>query len=126
MWRGWLSGGVRAFAARPRVPEEQYHGEAKRQDAADEEVSPDGPADKKRGVDTEGLDEEATERVEAHIEHEDIAGLQALREAAGDPQQDQADYKVPDGLVEEGRVEGRGVRIPDWPVLGRDADGPRQ
>jgi hypothetical protein len=73
------------------VPQKKDHGEAQCQDAANEEVSADGPADEESRVDAEGLNKEASKRVEAHVEQEDIAALQTVREAAGNPKQYQAD-----------------------------------
>ena len=72
------------------MPQDQDQGEAYSQDAADQEVATEGgPYDEGR-VDTQGFHKEAPHRVEAHVEHEDVAGFQSLREAAGDQEQDQA------------------------------------
>ena len=91
------------------MPQEQDHGEAQRQEAANEEVAADGPADEESRVDAESLHKEAAEGVEAYVENEDVAVLQTVREAAGHPKQYQADNDVPDRLLEEGRMKGRGV-----------------
>ena len=110
---------VGAFTGRAGVAEEQDHGEAQSQDAADEEVAADGAPDQEGGVHAQGLDEEASDGVEAHVEQEDIYVPEAACEAAGDPEQSQADEEVAGRLVEEGRVEGLGVGELYVPVLGR-------
>src|SRR5918998_3892187 len=97
---------VGVFAGRAGVAEEQDHGEAQSQDAADEEVAADGAPDQERGVHAQGLDEEASDGVEAHVEQEEVSVPEAAREATGEEEQSQADEEVPERLVEEGRVEG--------------------
>jgi hypothetical protein len=108
------------------VPQEQDHRETECEDAADEEVAADGSSDEECRVDAQGLHKEASEGVEAHVEHEDVAVLQAFCEAAGHPQQYQADKGVPDRLVQEGGVKGRGVCVTDWPVLRSYSNCPGQ
>src|SRR5919112_5782251 len=72
---------------RARVSQEQEKSEAQGKDAAYHEVAANGVSDHKRLVHTEGLSEETSEGVKAHIQHEDVAGFQSLREAASDPEQ---------------------------------------
>lgn len=60
--------GFGGFTGRARVPQEEYESEAEGEDAADEEVTPEGVSDQERRVDTEGFDEEAADGVEAHVE----------------------------------------------------------
>jgi hypothetical protein len=55
-------------------------------------------------VDAQGFHKEAPHRVEAHVEHEDVAVLEAICEAPRDPQQGQSNQQVPHRLVEKGRV----------------------
>src|SRR5215204_3275313 len=113
------------------MPQDQDQREAHSQDAADQEVATEGgPYDESR-VDTQGFHKEAPHRVEAHVEHQDVASFQSLREAAGHPEQDQAHKQVPHRLVEKGRVEGGGVGEPRGPnrcdsVLRRYPYGPGQ
>src|SRR5215217_3088605 len=118
--------GTTVLAPGPRVSQEQDHGEAERENAAYEEVSANGSSDDESGVDAEGFYEEASEGVEAHVEHGDVAVLQTVREASGHPQEYEADDYVPDRLVQEGGVEGRGILVPDGPVLRSYVDGPGQ
>ena len=80
---------------RARVSREQEQGEAQGEGAAYQEVAADGVSDHKRRVHAEGLYEETSDGVKAHIQHEDVAGFQSLREAAGHPEQDQAHKHVP-------------------------------
>src|SRR5215212_10947225 len=108
------------------VPQEQDHGAAHSQNAAHEEVAADGAPDQEGRVHAQGFDEEAPHGVEAHVEQEDISAPEAAREAAGDPEQHQADEQVPDRLVEEGRVKGLDVGERGGSVLGCYPYGPRQ
>jgi hypothetical protein len=55
-------------------------------------------------VDAQGFHKEAPHRVEAHVEHEDVAVLEAICEAPRDSQQGQSNQQVPHRLVEKGRV----------------------
>jgi hypothetical protein len=77
------------------VSQEQEQGEAEGEDAAYEEVAADGASDHKRVVHAEGLYEETSDGVENHIHHEDVADFKSLREAAGNPEQNQADKHIP-------------------------------
>src|SRR5215218_4331789 len=107
-------------------PQEQDHGAAHSQKAADEEVAADGAPDQECGVHAQGFDEEAPDGVEAHVEQHYIPVPEAICEAAGDPEQRQADEQVPDRLVEEGRVKGLDVGELGGSVLGCYPYGPRQ
>src|SRR5215218_113539 len=118
--------GLGALAARTGVPQEQAHSTAHSQKAADEEVAADGAPDQERRVHAQGFDEEAPDGVEAHVEQHYIPVPEAICDAAGDPEQRQADEQVPDRLVEEGRVKGLDVGELGGSVLGCYPYGPRQ
>src|SRR5215218_2660161 len=120
-----------ACSGRAVMPQDEDQGEAHSQDAADQEVATEGgPYDEGR-VDAQGFHKEAPHRVEAHVEHEDVAVLEAICEASCDPQQAQSNQQVPHRLVEKGRVEGGGVGEAHGPngcdsVLRRYPYGPGQ
>src|SRR5215213_8859061 len=111
---------------RARVSQEQEQGEAQGENAAYHEVAVDGVSDQKRLVHAEGLYEETSDGVKAQVQHEDVAGFQSPREAAGHPEQDQAHKHVPYSLVEEGRMERGRIGVLRRPVLRRYPYGPRQ
>src|SRR4028118_1342970 len=101
---GAAAAGGAAWGA--RVAAEEGHGDAEGEHGGREQVAADGAPDQECGIYPKQLHEEPPRRVEAYVEQEEVAVLKPAHEAAGDPEQHEADERVPDALVEEGRVEG--------------------
>ncbi len=118
-------GGSFAVAPGAGVTEEEDEGEGQGEDRGNEEVTAE-VADEEGRVYAEHLDKEATDGVQAHVEQEDVATLEAVREASGHEEEYEANENVPDRFVEERRVEGGGVVELRGPVLGGNLYGPWQ
>jgi hypothetical protein len=106
------------------VAQEKGECEGEGEDCCDEEVTAQIAADKKGWIYAEGFYKEASGGVQAHVEQQDIAVLEAVREAAGDEEEGEADEQVPERLVEKRWVEGFGVAKAWRPVLGGYLYGP--
>ena len=115
--KGSATNGTFAVMAGTGVTEEEDEGEGQSEDRSDEQVTAE-VTDQEGRVYPERLDEEAADGVQAHVEQGDVAILEAVREAPGDEEEDKADEHVPEGLVEERRVEGGFVGEAGRTILG--------